>query len=312
MNESIFINKKVKLGFLITQNCNFKCKHCLSGCPFDEELSLEQYIKILDIFADKIEFVSFSGGEPILHSHFKEIIAETAKREIPFTLVSNAFFYEKYAFLLAYKNLISSLTFSLDGLKETHDRNRKKHSFEKVMEAIDFYQDKGFKVKINYTISKQGFNEVEDVLEMLANKKVDTVNLGAVIKNDTNQDMALSIEERARIYWKALEYAKLYPDMNILSSTTLYIARDVEICANFGNQNWMYFNQNGKFTFCCNIADPYGSLGKVEENNLPALIAKKEYMKMKMREDRIAKRLSGKLSEMEVRTCEYCNNFFKN
>lgn len=70
--------KKIKIPLTcvmeITSKCNFRCVHCYLDGIHDQELSLKEcldYINQIKNLGGR--FLTLTGGEPLLHPHFKEI-----------------------------------------------------------------------------------------------------------------------------------------------------------------------------------------------------------------------------------------------
>jgi len=112
----------------ITQRCNLKCLHCGSDCgskPRPGELSTGEW---LDLFAylrehaprDRMVLV-VTGGEPLCHPELGRILEGLRENGLTWGMVTNghALSEARVSQLLAAG--ISSITVSLDGLRESHD-----------------------------------------------------------------------------------------------------------------------------------------------------------------------------------------------
>lgn len=300
----------MKATIFITQNCNFNCDYCLNRCPYDEEMSISRYKDILDSFGTELESVFFTGGEPILHSKFKKLVDETIKRDLNLSLVSNAYLYKKYSFLLEYDNYFTEIYFSVNGLRENHDIKRGKDSFDRVLEAIKFYKDKSINVTINFTVMPNNIKNIEKILKILSDQGIKTIRFGAVISNGINNHLKLNDKQRKDIYWNMSGWAKKF-DLDLKCSPSLYSTGGVEFCSVFGNKNHIYINQKGEQIYCCNIKEPYGRVGDIDKDNLKKLSEKRDWITKKVRDDRMIKMVKGKMSVEQERNCEYCNLFFK-
>jgi len=298
----------MNLGIFLTQNCNLRCKHCLNKCPVASELSYKKYVKILNSI-NNITLISFTGGEPILNTEFRKIIDETIKRKIKISLISNGYIYKKYDFLLE-TDYFYKITFSLNGNKNIHDSIRGKGSFEKVIEAIKYYKEKGILVDVIYVVVQEGYDEVEEVIKLLKSLNIDHLKLGAVIKNGENNALSLTIEERKKIYWDINYYIYKY-NIKINPTVSLYSLGGVENCWTYGKRSQLFISEKGELMYCCNIFKNKSILGKINEHNIQKLIEKRDKISMEIRNDRLIKLLNNKLPpEMEY-TCEYCNKFFR-
>ena len=71
------------LGFALTQHCNLRCPHCIrDDVTTVQALDVSLIERALDdarhLFGDVT--ASFTGGEPLLHPRFAEVIAACAER----------------------------------------------------------------------------------------------------------------------------------------------------------------------------------------------------------------------------------------
>ena len=67
------------VAWQITNECNLACLHCIEesgpGKAFPDELRREQVFDVLrQIVDDEVPYLSFSGGEPMLHPHFFDMV----------------------------------------------------------------------------------------------------------------------------------------------------------------------------------------------------------------------------------------------
>jgi len=70
----------------ITGRCNYSCRHCIAADGLDDsngELSLETLCDLFDQMKDVgITTLWLTGGEPMIHPHFAEIVEEASKRKM--------------------------------------------------------------------------------------------------------------------------------------------------------------------------------------------------------------------------------------
>ena len=73
------------VAWQITNECNLACLHCIEesgpGKAFRDELSREEALRIIDDLMDhEVPYLSLSGGEPMLHPHFFELVERVTSR----------------------------------------------------------------------------------------------------------------------------------------------------------------------------------------------------------------------------------------
>ena len=139
------------ITFQVTSGCNLRCSYCYEHHKSVERMSIETGRKVVDYILDLYEknesdFVNqntravvldFIGGEPLLEAELIEHIcdywfAECYRREIPlapFTRISFAtngklWFSPAAQHLFAKYHEMMSVTVSIDGVQELHDKYR--------------------------------------------------------------------------------------------------------------------------------------------------------------------------------------------
>lgn len=139
------------ITFQVTSGCNLRCSYCYEHHKSVERMSIETGRKVVDYILDLYEknesdFVNqntqavvldFIGGEPLLEAELIEHIcdywfAECYRREIPlapFTRISFAtngklWFSPEAQHLFDKYHEMMSVTVSIDGVQELHDKYR--------------------------------------------------------------------------------------------------------------------------------------------------------------------------------------------
>lgn len=150
------------LNIYITNACNLKCKHCfmLSGKKLENELTLKDWMKVLTSFKENGgEFVTFSGGEPLMFKNFPQIISHAHDLGLKSTVLSNGLLWSgKLIHDLAL--FIDEIQFSLDGVdEETNSMVRGSGHFEKVVDTIVKFANAGVKTSVATTFTYDNLNE---------------------------------------------------------------------------------------------------------------------------------------------------------
>lgn len=163
MVEPLLENKLSRITLQVTQNCNFRCAYCSYTNPLEgkqrlhnsKTMSLETAQKALRFLfrhsanSDSIN-VGFYGGEPFLNfGLIKEMVSYAKElflfRPLTFSITTNGSVFNDEIAAFCMENPID-LKISLDGNRETHDRNRKLAStgegtFDLVMSKMKWLQD---------------------------------------------------------------------------------------------------------------------------------------------------------------------------
>lgn len=152
----------------ITEWCNLQCKHCYSwnGSRFPREYSFRQIKSLVDQAVGlNCKTLVLSGGEPLLHPQFSEII-QYASSKLKINILSNGTLIDgSTAKLLADHNV--KIQISLDGATaEAHDRIRGYGAFAKTLKGIKFLKKAGVKVVICTVIMKENVGNEKSLVRL--------------------------------------------------------------------------------------------------------------------------------------------------
>ena len=159
----------------ITDDCDQRCKHCYifseNTCKKIDSMSWEQ---MLDTFYNCLDFCTvynrrpyfyITGGDPILHPYFWNLLRLLKTSDIPFTILGNPFHLndEVCARLKAYG--CRKYQLSIDGLRKTHDWFRKPGSFDCTLEKIACLNRAGVRSVVMTTVSGTNIDEVPGIID---------------------------------------------------------------------------------------------------------------------------------------------------
>ncbi|MGA1794439.1 MAG: SPFH domain-containing protein [bacterium] len=132
--------------WVLTDRCQFQCPHCdtAAGGPQEGELTTEQAHKVVDdLAAMGCEFLSLTGGEPMLREDFFAVACYAKEKGLPLGLTTNAQAVEEHLAALADLKL-DSVVVTLDGYGDVQNRIRNAHdSYERGIRGIEFFHDIG-------------------------------------------------------------------------------------------------------------------------------------------------------------------------
>ena len=167
-----------------TARCNLNCRHCGSDCAKDslhKDMPLEDFLSALDTIEKKSPnfLVVLTGGEPLLRKDIEVCGREIRKRGMRWSMVSNGYFYDEKRHISLLNAGLGALTFSLDGLKESHNWLRgNDKSFERVDNAISIAASSP---RLNFDVvtcvNRRNYNELKQIRDYLIHKKVKTWRL---------------------------------------------------------------------------------------------------------------------------------------
>ena len=129
----------------ITDECDQRCKHCYIFAEGHPSLVTMDWQQMQHVFFNALEFCTrfdrlpyfyITGGDPILHPHFWDLLALLHQHGVPFTLMGNPF-HLTAAVCQRLRDLgCDKYQMSIDGMEQTHDWFRKRGSFRATLDAI--------------------------------------------------------------------------------------------------------------------------------------------------------------------------------
>ena len=179
------MNKPITYAYLETTNyCNLQCSFCnreeVIGAL--QHMPIEKFRKLLEnIKHHPIEEAKLMGmGEPFLHPQFDQI-CKIFKEYFPnaFLVVASNCQYpirpgskmrSKFENSMKYIDL---LYFSIDGYKESYERDRSPAKWDKLIKFLDEFQHidrKTCKVTCNYVINPNNVKDIEIIQEEIVDK----------------------------------------------------------------------------------------------------------------------------------------------
>lgn len=170
--------KPSAISFMANDICNSRCKMCLIWeKKKDEEITSDQLAQIMrdPLFANVTD-VGVTGGEPTLRKDLPELyraIIENGKSLKGMSIITNGIQQKRVIEqVLACEavcrehNIGFSVMLSLDGLGETHDKNRGRDgNFVSTVACFERFQSENIPVSFGCTITKVNVAEVDELLD---------------------------------------------------------------------------------------------------------------------------------------------------
>ncbi len=213
----------------ITDTCDQRCKHCYifseDGNKKISEMSFENIKKVLKNIKDmckemnKLPYLYITGGDPILHPNFWELLDLVKKDDIPFTILGNPFHLNDEVCKKLKFYGCDKYQLSIDGLEKTHDWFRKPGSFKTTLEKIDCINKAGIKSVVMTTVSGTNIEEIPQIIDLVVEKKVRIFAFARYCPTSQEKDVHINPEEYKEllnICWKKfMEYKDSYTKFNL-------------------------------------------------------------------------------------------------
>jgi MoaA/NifB/PqqE/SkfB family radical SAM enzyme len=170
--RSLVPGKPHHAQWLITRQCNYRCRGCNIWQEQDQnELTADQIKRGLDILKNLgIVEIVFSGGDPLLRQDAEEIIEYASSRFVTTVYDNGSMAARK---MDALRN-VDFAAISIDSLDEAKNDYIKgvKGAWRKAMDAVDALQSEGIKVAVTPTISEMNLCEILDLTDHFTRRGV--------------------------------------------------------------------------------------------------------------------------------------------
>jgi SynChlorMet cassette radical SAM/SPASM protein ScmF len=194
----------------LTTQCNMRCRHCAydanyidSGKQVDRFLDIKIIEKALrEGIPLGLRSVKLSGGEPLLHPQFVDIIQLISEANLSINIETNGVLLNsKIVHVLSMTSKPVFVAVSLDGKDaQSHEFLRGVHGcFEKVTRGISSLVDAGIHPEIIMCIHKENIDEIEDCANLAADLGCSLMKISMIHetgrKNENGSLKLLSFEE---------------------------------------------------------------------------------------------------------------------
>ncbi len=188
----------------LIRRCNLTCKHCYSisaDIDFPGELNTKQIYSVMDdLKAFGVPVLILSGGEPLLRPDIFDISYRAKEMGFYVGLSTNGTLIDQRNIEQIADVGYNYVGVSLDGTRATHDCFRQKQgSYDASLNGIRLCHDRGIKVGMRFSITKDNAPELPFMLDLMEQEGVDKFYLshlnyggrgGKHRKNDVEHQIA--------------------------------------------------------------------------------------------------------------------------
>jgi radical SAM/SPASM domain protein of ACGX system len=164
-------------------------------------MSLENMKKVIANIEDMCErlertpYFYITGGDPILHPNFWDLMEIIREKGYKFTIMGNPFHLTDEVCQKLKACGCEKYQLSIDGMRKTHDSFRKPGSFDCTVEKIVTIRKAGIKCAIMSTVSNVNIDEMEDVVDLVVEHQADIFAFGRYCP--TSEEKTCGIEPLA-------------------------------------------------------------------------------------------------------------------
>jgi MoaA/NifB/PqqE/SkfB family radical SAM enzyme len=170
--ESGDLGAPLYVAWQITNECNLACLHCIEesgpGKAFPDELDEEEVFGVLDQLMDEeVPYLSFSGGEPMLHPHFFRMVERVTTRGGQLKIETNGHYLTKENCARLKDLGVKAVQVSLDGAsKATFGRMRVRGEFDRTIDGMRNLRAAEVPIEVNFSPARFNVHEVDAVVDL--------------------------------------------------------------------------------------------------------------------------------------------------
>ena len=173
-----YLSAPTEVHMAITNRCSAGCVGCYmnAGPNADDDLSADQFRRIIDILADmRVFHLAMGGGESFERDDFLALAGHARSRGIVPNVTTNGHTMDNR---LARKcKIFGQINVSIDGIEDVFALCRGHDSFAKADRAVDLLRNAGCRVGINTVVSRRNYDHLEEVIRYAKRKRVLEIEL---------------------------------------------------------------------------------------------------------------------------------------
>jgi radical SAM protein with 4Fe4S-binding SPASM domain len=164
----------------ITRTCNLRCVHCYSDSQamgYPGELTWEQMESVVsDLAAYQVPSLLLSGGEPLVHPRFFDLVEKASSAGLKLTISTNGTHITPEKAALLKKANVAYVGISLDGIGKVHDEFRRKEgAFDAAVRGFRACHEVGQKTGLRLTLTRHNVENIERILDFIEEEQIQRV-----------------------------------------------------------------------------------------------------------------------------------------
>ncbi|HKN08105.1 MAG TPA: radical SAM protein [Pseudomonadota bacterium] len=160
------------VAWQITNECNLACLHCIEesgpGKAFADELDTAQVYSVIDqLLEHEVPYLSFSGGEPMLHPQFFAMVERACARGAQLKIETNGHYLSADNCAQMKELGVKAVQVSLDGAAAaSFQKMRVRGSFDTTVQGLRNLRTAGVPVEINFSPARFNAREIGATVDL--------------------------------------------------------------------------------------------------------------------------------------------------
>ena len=163
--------------------------------PFDKVIYVIEQCREMCRKLVRLPYFFITGGDPILHTRFWEILEYLHEFNIGFSILGNPFHLTDEVCKRLHDLGCETYQLSIDGMRETHDMIRKPGSFDTTIEKIRVLKRNGVEASIMTTVSGTNKEELPDIINTVVEHGADSFNFARYCPTSQEKSTHLTPDE---------------------------------------------------------------------------------------------------------------------
>ncbi|MFW9876717.1 MAG: radical SAM/SPASM domain-containing protein [Candidatus Thorarchaeota archaeon] len=270
------------LTISVTNRCNSKCKTCNIWKEKYEDLSLEEWHKILKSIGKCPIWVTISGGEPFLREDLVSIVRMISKYNKPYILniATNGILTNKIESdikeILSFYNGNLIVNVSMDGVNDKHDFIRGIKCFNNVLETYNKLRKlDNLTIGMHTVISKYNVKDIPKIYGFFKKLNLDSFICEIAENREELKNINMDIAPSDSEYFKAIDFLlnkngkgkRISKLTKLLRKRYYKLTKDIlkekkAILPCYAGMASAHVNFKGDLWACCIKCETFGNLRK--------------------------------------------------
>lgn len=242
----------------LTEACNLRCKFCYNS---QKPRYNEQVFEMLDALANQgIMQVNLTGGEPLAHPKFFEVLKYACERFPNVVILTNGSLMNEEALELIHKTDVTSINISIHGNRKYHEElTQVPRSFDASINAIKYILKKNkILVASNFVLNAGNYSILEDTIQMMHDIGLEYMTITRFIPvgiGSSAKELILSEEQLINAFRIVYEHnrANITPHIEFAEATPFcalpHELRPLANCCSYGYDRF-YVDVEGNLMVC--------------------------------------------------------------
>jgi len=160
------------VAWQVTNECNLACLHCIEesgpGKAFRDELDDSEVFEVLrQLMEGEVPYLSFSGGEPMIHQRFFDMVEYVCSRGGQLKIETNGHYLTGENCQRLAELGVKAVQVSMDGAsRETFNKMRVRGDFDVALAGIRRLHAAGVPIEINYSPTRFNMHEIGAAVDL--------------------------------------------------------------------------------------------------------------------------------------------------